>query len=149
MGDDAVGVDLARKAQDVAEIYCEPTERAFRFVQVFTASFSSLSHGANDVANAIGPFCTVYHVWNTGYPKLNTKAKAKVPVEDWILAFGGIMIDIGLAFDGWRIMSNLGNNLTYQSPARGWVPFFRYVFFLILEILVRGCVPGVFFSQCL
>jgi len=118
--DDAVGVDLARKAQDVAEIYYEPTERAFRFVQVFTASFSSLSHGANDVANAIGPFCTVYHVWNTGYPKLNTKAKAKVPVEDWILAFGGIMIDIGLAFDGWRIMSNLGNNLTYQSPARGF-----------------------------
>jgi phosphate/sulfate permease len=118
--EDAVGAEAAQKAQEVAEIYYEPTERAFRFVQVFTASFSSLSHGANDVANAIGPFCTVYHVWNTGYTELNTKAKAKVPVEDWILAFGGIMIDVGLAFDGWRIMSNLGNNLTYQSPARGF-----------------------------
>jgi phosphate/sulfate permease len=56
----------------------------------------------------------VYHVWRTGYPELNSEGKSKVPVADWILAFGGIMIDFGLAFDGWRIMQNLGNNLTYQ-----------------------------------
>jgi len=72
------------------------------------------------VANAIGPFCTVFHVWNTGYTELNGDGGKKVPVETWILAFGGIFIDIGLAFDGWRIMQNLGNNLTYQSPARGF-----------------------------
>jgi len=118
--DDAVGADQARHAHEVAEQYYEPTERSFQFVQVFTASFSSLSHGANDVANAIGPFCTVYHVWATGFTELSDSKKSKkVPVPVWILAFGGIFIDLGLSIDGWRLMRNLGNNITYQSPSRG------------------------------
>jgi phosphate/sulfate permease len=118
--DGAMGAEYARKAHDIAEAYYEPTERTFQFVQIFTASFASLSHGANDVANAIGPFCTVYHVWKTGFPELSDSKKSKkVPVPAWILAFGGIFIDLGLAFDGWRIMQNLGNNITYHSPSRG------------------------------
>ena len=117
--DNAIGAEYARAAHDCAENFFEPTERAFQFVQIFTASFASLSHGANDVANAIGPFCTVYYVYRTGYPELNTGTK-KVPVETWILAFGGIFIDLGLMFDGWRLMQNLGNNITYQSPSRGF-----------------------------
>jgi len=118
--DGAVGANQARHAQEAAEKYFEPTERSFQFVQVFTASFSSLSHGANDVANAIGPFCTVYHVWATGFTELSDPSKSKkVPVPAWILAFGGIFIDLGLSIDGWRLMRNLGNNITYQSPSRG------------------------------
>ncbi|KAJ3060901.1 hypothetical protein HDU98_003154 [Podochytrium sp. JEL0797] len=37
-----------------------------------------------------------------------------------LLSMGGIAIDMGLAFYGWRIMINLGNNLTYHSPSRGF-----------------------------
>jgi hypothetical protein len=36
-----------------------------------------------------------------------------VPVETWILAFGGVFIDLGLSLSGWRIMRSLGNNITF------------------------------------
>mmetsp|Transcript_33231 Transcript_33231/g.46038 ORF Transcript_33231/g.46038 Transcript_33231/m.46038 type:complete len:572 (-) Transcript_33231:124-1839(-) len=111
-----IGGEMAQTAHDVGVQYYEPTEKVFMAVQVFTAAFASLAHGANDVANAIAPLCTVYYVWRTGYPKIGKK----VPVETWILAFGGIWIDIGLTFSGWRIMKNLGNNITYHSPSRGF-----------------------------
>lgn len=42
------------------------------------------------------------------------------PVEIWQLAYGGGMICLGLWFYGYNIMRVLGNNLTYQSPSRGF-----------------------------
>jgi len=41
-----------------------------------------------------------------------------VPVETWILAFGGVFIDLGLMCSGWRIMRSLGNNLTCVPALR-------------------------------
>jgi sodium-dependent phosphate transporter len=35
------------------------TEEMFKYVQVFTAIVDSFSHGANDVANAMGPFSAI------------------------------------------------------------------------------------------
>lgn len=32
------------------------TEEMFKYVQIFTAIVNSFTHGANDVANAMGPF---------------------------------------------------------------------------------------------
>jgi len=37
-----------------AEVFDVRTEESFKYLQVFTAACNSLSHGANDVANAIG-----------------------------------------------------------------------------------------------
>ncbi|CAN0500978.1 unnamed protein product, partial [Discosporangium mesarthrocarpum] len=41
---------------DRAEKFDPRTEEVFKYVQVFTAICDSFSHGANDVANAMGPF---------------------------------------------------------------------------------------------
>ncbi|KFH71575.1 hypothetical protein MVEG_01873 [Podila verticillata NRRL 6337] len=38
----------------------------------------------------------------------------------WILAYGGIVIDIGLLTYGYKVMATLGNNITYMSPSRGF-----------------------------
>ena len=37
-----------------------------RYVQVFTATLDAFSHGANDVANAMGPFIAVWYTWKEG-----------------------------------------------------------------------------------
>jgi len=37
-----------------------------------------------------------------------------------LLAFGGVMIDIGLATYGYNIMKVLGNKITLHSPSRGF-----------------------------
>eukprot|EP00186_Timspurckia_oligopyrenoides_P001418 CAMPEP_0182442958 /NCGR_PEP_ID=MMETSP1172-20130603/1810_1 /TAXON_ID=708627 /ORGANISM="Timspurckia oligopyrenoides, Strain CCMP3278" /LENGTH=669 /DNA_ID=CAMNT_0024638069 /DNA_START=221 /DNA_END=2230 /DNA_ORIENTATION=+ len=49
-----------------SEKFDPKAERVFSWMQVFTAAFDSFSHGANDVANAIAPFSTVYGLYNNG-----------------------------------------------------------------------------------
>lgn len=92
-------------------------EYMFAFLQVMTAATASFTHGANDVANAIGPYATIYQIWQDGKEALEAE-KSSVPT--WILAFGGAGIMIGLWTYGYHIMKNLGNRLTLQSPARGF-----------------------------
>ena len=37
-----------------------------RYIQIFTAICDSFAHGANDVANAMGPFMAIYAIYNDG-----------------------------------------------------------------------------------
>ena len=62
----------------------------------------------------MGPLTVIYQVWSTG-----TNA-ANQPVPVWVLVYGGIAINIGLATYGYHIMRNLGNRLTLHSPSRGF-----------------------------
>lgn len=106
---------------DIEEIHARgshfdnKTEFLYTFLQIMTASAASFVHGANDVANAVGPYATIFQVWESGEVP---GPKANVPV--WILAFGGAGIAIGVWTYGYRIMANLGNKVTLMSPARGF-----------------------------
>ena len=95
---------------EAAERYDEKTESIFEWMQIFAAGAASFAHGANDVANAIAPLASVFAIWEMG----NVGNKASV--SEWILAYGGVGIDLGLFLFGYRLMRNLGNNLTYLSP---------------------------------
>ncbi|KAI9158828.1 Phosphate-repressible phosphate permease pho-4 [Paramyrothecium foliicola] len=95
--------------------YDNKTEYLYTFIQVMTACTASFTHGANDVANAIAPYATIYQIWQTG--KLSG-SKSDVPI--WILCFGGAGIAIGIWTYGYNIMKALGNRLTLHSPSRGF-----------------------------
>ena len=45
------------------------TEEMFKFLQLVSCCFFSLSHGANDVANAVGPFASVWMIHSTRLPR--------------------------------------------------------------------------------
>jgi len=81
---------------------------------VFSAAFTSFAHGANDVANAVGPFVTIWFIWTSGEPK------AKVETPWWILAIGGVGIVIGLATFGKRVMDTIGKDITHLNFTRGF-----------------------------
>ncbi|KAF9430911.1 Na+/Pi symporter [Podila epigama] len=102
-------------AHENATKYDPMTERLFASVQVVSACFTSFAHGSNDVANAIGPLCTIYYIWQNA--KIDV---TKAPVPVWILAFGGVAIDLGLLTYGYQVMRTLGNEITYMSPTRGF-----------------------------
>jgi sodium-dependent phosphate transporter len=93
-------------------------EGFFRYVQVFTAMVDSFSHGANDVANAMGPFMAVYIAYKKG------KVKSKTELTDgtvmWILALGGAGIVVGLATYGYKIMNAMGVKMVAITPSRGY-----------------------------
>ncbi len=89
-------------------------ESIFRKVQVITSGYVALAHGANDVANAIGPVAAVYAVASMGM------AGMKVPVPRWILALGGLGIAVGVATYGYRVMETVGKKITELTNTRGF-----------------------------
>lgn len=89
-------------------------EKVFAKLQILSACFVAFSHGANDVANAIGPLAAVVEL-------LQTKTVAmEVAVPLWILALGGVGIVIGLATWGFKVIFTIGKKITDLTPTRGF-----------------------------
>jgi len=89
-------------------------QRIFVYLQILSASFVAFAHGANDVANAVGPLAAVVSILRTGLVTM----KSQVPL--WILGMGGVGIIIGLATWGWRVMETIGKKITELTPTRGF-----------------------------
>jgi len=70
---------------DIAEMharaprYDNRAEYMYSALQIMTASAASFIHGANDVANAMGPFTSAYYIWKTG------RVESTAPVPYWVL----------------------------------------------------------------
>ena len=56
-------LERVKKLHTQAEKFDARTEKVYESLQVFTAICCSFSHGANDVANAIGPFAAIYAIY--------------------------------------------------------------------------------------
>jgi sodium-dependent phosphate transporter len=102
---------------DRAEKFDPKIEETFKYLQIFSAICDSFSHGANDVANAIGPFAAIYTIYNSGgdlSKKLDMGNDAY-----WILAIGGVGIAVGLVVYGKKIINAIGSKLCKITPSRG------------------------------
>ncbi|KAK9862117.1 hypothetical protein WJX84_008901 [Apatococcus fuscideae] len=97
-----------------AEAFDWRTERLFSYAQICSACVMSFAHGANDVANAMGPFAAIYTIWQTS----SVASKSNVPI--WILVVGGAGIVCGLALYGHKIMRVLGCEVAQLTCARGF-----------------------------
>lgn len=96
------------------EIFDPKIEKMFSYLQIFTACMSAFAHGANDVANSIAPYATIYHIWNTNH----FSEENEVPL--WILAAGGAGIVLGLAFFGRKVIDRMGKELSEITAIRGF-----------------------------
>ncbi len=93
-------------------------ERVFMVLQAITAAYVAFAHGANDVANAIGPVAAVIATAGQGIVAL------KVQVPMWILVMGGGGIVIGLATYGYKVIRTVGTKITELTPTRGFAAEF-------------------------
>jgi sodium-dependent phosphate transporter len=76
----------------------------FKYLQIISAAAMSFAHGANDVANAVGPFAAIYGIYQYGY------ISPKSTVEPWMLA--------GIGASGGPLHSRETYNTTQsQNPA--------------------------------
>ena len=89
-------------------------ESVFRRLQIITACYMAFAHGANDVANAIGPLAAIFSIIKTRAVSMTVE----VPI--WILALGGAGIVIGLATWGYKIIETVGKKITELTPSRGF-----------------------------
>ena len=93
----------------------EKSEGLCSWIQIITACFSSFAHGSNDVANAVAPLATIYHI----YQNDSISKKSEVPV--WVLVLGGAGIVVGLSTWGYKIIDRIGREITKISPSRGFI----------------------------
>lgn len=114
------------KGEDRESISFSKVERIFVYLQILSACFVAFAHGANDVANAIGPLAAVISVLKTGVVVMKTS----VPL--WVLGLGGVGIIIGLATWGWRVIETVGKRITELTPSRGFSAEFAAAITIVL-----------------
>jgi PiT family inorganic phosphate transporter len=86
----------------------------FTIPLIFAAALLSFAHGANDVANAIGPLAAINDAVLSG----GISAKAGIPF--WVMAVGALGIAIGLALYGPKLIRTVGSEITELDQMRAF-----------------------------
>lgn len=90
------------------------TLRVFSMLQVLTASSFAFSHGANDIANAIGPFAAIIDILATG------EINAESPVPFIAMSTFGVALVAGLWFIGKEVIDTVGSRIAEIFPVTGF-----------------------------
>jgi inorganic phosphate transporter, PiT family len=101
-------------------------EKIFVYLQILSACFVAFAHGANDVANAIGPLAGILSAIKSGVIEM----EAQVPML--VLLLGGVGIVVGLATWGWRVIETIGKCITELTPTRGFAAEFGAAITIVL-----------------
>jgi len=109
-----IGIFLLRKIEEKGPEDYVTVEGIFRKLQVGTSCYVAFAHGANDVANAIGPIASIIPLAQ-GFSIGN-----QVTVPTWLLALGGIGIAFGCMTWGRRVMQTVGKKITNLTNTRGF-----------------------------
>lgn len=97
--------------------YYVSVEKTFATLMIFTACSMAFAHGANDVANAVGPLAAIAGVIQSeGVAELTSKSA----VPTWVLLLGAVGIVIGLATYGYKVIATVGRGITELTPSRGF-----------------------------
>ena len=109
-----IGIYSLRKIQERGPEDYATVESVFRKLQVGTSCYVAFAHGANDVANAIGPVASIIPLAQ-GF-----SIGDQVTVPTWLLALGGIGIAFGCMTWGRRVMQTVGKRITSLTNTRGF-----------------------------
>ncbi len=88
--------------------------KLFTLPLIFAAALLCFAHGANDVANAIGPVAAIYEALQTG----SITSKATIPI--WVMVIGALGIAVGLATYGPKLIKTVGSEITDLDQSRAW-----------------------------
>jgi PiT family inorganic phosphate transporter len=86
----------------------------FTIPLIFSAALLSFAHGANDVANAVGPLAAIYDALVNG----TISTKAGIPI--WIMLIGAIGISLGLMLFGPKLIRTVGSEITELDQIRAF-----------------------------
>lgn len=86
----------------------------FALPLVVSAALLSFAHGANDVANAVGPLAAIVATVQAG----GTAAKVGIPL--WVMVIGAMGISFGLSLFGPKLIRMVGQEITKLNPIRAF-----------------------------
>jgi PiT family inorganic phosphate transporter len=86
----------------------------FTWPLIFAAALLSFAHGANDVANAIGPLAAINDALANG----GVMTSSRIPL--WVMAVGALGIALGLMLFGPRLIKTVGSEITELDKTRAF-----------------------------
>jgi PiT family inorganic phosphate transporter len=122
-------------------------EAMFGMLLILTACYVCFAHGANDVANAIGPIAAIWCII------FDESLATTVEINPIILVIGGAGIVAGVTTWGYKVMTTVGKKITRITPTRGFSASFGAATSVLLcsmlgipvstSQIIVGCVIGV------
>lgn len=88
--------------------------KLFTLPLIFAAALLSFAHGANDVANAVGPLAAI----NDSILHGGVAAKATIPL--WVMMIGALGIALGLSLYGPKLIRTIGSEITELDRMRAY-----------------------------
>lgn len=86
----------------------------FTWPLICAAALLSFAHGANDVANAVGPLAAIYEALK------HSVVASKAPTPLWIMVLGALGLSVGLALFGARLIRIVGKEITDLDHMRAY-----------------------------
>ncbi len=105
---------LVRRQSEGLENRNQSLRKLFRIPLIFSAALLSFAHGANDVANAVGPLAAIIGTLNDG------PLVGETPIPVWELLIGGLGISMGLLLFGPKLINLVGKEITKLNPMRAY-----------------------------
>lgn len=109
-----IGVPVIARQSVGLENRNQSLRKLFRVPLIFSAALLSFAHGANDVANAVGPLAAIVHAART----METGFDNVVP--QWIMLIGALGISLGLLLYGPKLIDLVGKEITKLNPMRAY-----------------------------
>ena len=88
--------------------------KLFRLPLVVSAALLSFAHGANDVANAVGPLAAIVQTAHSG------AIAGSVEIPLWVMVIGALGISFGLLLFGPKLIRMVGEQITKLNPMRAF-----------------------------
>ncbi len=110
----AAAVPLIRRQAEGMENRKKSLKKLFSLPLVISAGLLSFAHGANDVANAVGPLAAIVHTVNAG------DVASNVTIPAWVMVVGAIGISVGLVLFGPKLIRLVGSEITKLNPMRAY-----------------------------
>jgi len=105
---------LIAKQSEGLENRNQSLRKLFGIPLICSAALLSFAHGANDVANAVGPLAAIVHTAGIG------EVAAKVTIPLWVMAVGALGISFGLLLFGPKLINMVGQQITKLNPMRAY-----------------------------
>ncbi len=105
---------LVKKSASKLENSKDSVNLLFTLPLIFSAALLSFAHGANDVANAVGPLAAI----NDAILHAGIAKKASIPL--WVMLVGAIGISIGLMLYGPKLIKTVGTEITELTKIRAF-----------------------------
>ncbi|MBN9678092.1 MULTISPECIES: inorganic phosphate transporter [Salipiger] len=110
----ALSVPFIRRQSEGLENRNRSLKTLFRLPLVVSAALLSFAHGANDVANAVGPLAAVVYV------QQSAGVAAEVTIPLWVMLIGALGISFGLVLFGPKLIGMVGSQITKLNPMRAY-----------------------------